>query len=78
MSVKKEGGKLEEPTLVDFEAGMDDEQAQEAMRRWKAYPMLYEACKALLAVAELPTGPAWDNSAYRFAKGVLERAEGRV
>lgn len=32
-------------TLVDFEAGMDPEQAEEALRRWDIHKELLEALK---------------------------------
>lgn len=34
---------MENPTLIDFEAGMDPDQAKEALRRWEQHDKLLQA-----------------------------------
>lgn len=67
---------MKEPKLVDFEAGMDDDQASEALHRWKMHPKLLSAVETALNYMENDDYPGDEGDVIReLAKAIGKATE---
>ncbi len=62
------------PTIVDFEAGMNDSQAAEALRRWNAHDELVAALKTAHRIVLQSSGYNDGNRAHTFCVEEIEAA----